>query len=473
MTNISNRFILTATITGLGLPFLSSCSPAPVKKPNVIIILTDDMGYGDISCYNQNQVKTPNIDQLAKEGVRFTDFYVPTPYCAPSRATLLTGRFPLRHGMVQNPAPDAGINDIGINAREVTLGNLFQGAGYQTKCIGKWHLGHQPEYFPVKHGFDEYFGILYSNDMRPVQLIENMDTVQYPVDQRLLTKTYTAKALDFIERNQKSPFFLYLAQAMPHKPLAASENFYSKGNSKELYESVIRELDWSTGEVISKLKELGILENTIVIFMSDNGPWYGGNAGGLKGMKATNWEGGTRVPFIIRYPDQFPQNKTVSTPCWSPDILPTLMKLTNIKTDPKIKLDGTDISEIIEGKTTSHGPIFTMKNSEIQTIRDGKWKLFLKEPPYYKEVDLTNWKDPRAPDGKTIIAPTEQANPADYPGIKPEKMEGEMLLFNLEDDPAESKNLIESFPGIKDKLVKQYINFQKSLPQNSIKNEPK
>jgi arylsulfatase A-like enzyme len=471
--NISNRFILSATITGLGLPLLSCGSPAQVKKPNVIIILTDDMGYGDISCYNKNQVKTPNIDLLAKEGVRFTDFYVPTPYCAPSRATLLTGRFPLRHGLVQNPAPDAGINDVGINAREVTLGNLFQGAGYHTKCIGKWHLGHKPEYFPVKHGFDEYYGILYSNDMRPVQLIENMDTIEYPVDQRFLTQKYTAKALDFILRNQNSPFFLYLAHAMPHKPLAASPGFFTKGDHVELYKSTIRELDWSTGEVINKLKELGILENTIVIFMSDNGPWYGGNTGGLKGMKATNWEGGTRVPFIIRYPRQFPRNKTVSVPCWSPDILPTLMKLTNIETDAKIKLDGTDITGIIMGKTTRHEPIFTMKNSEIRTIRDGKWKLFLNNPEYYKEVDLTNWKDPRAPDGTSIIAPAEQATPADYPGVKPEKLEGEMLLFNLEEDPAESTNLAESFPEIKKKLIKEYTQFMKTLPQTVVKIDAK
>lgn len=179
------------------IPFVSEGKPALHKKTNVVIILTDDMGYGDVSCYNQKQVKTPNIDRLASEGVRFTDFYVPTPYCAPSRATLLTGRFPLRHGMVQNPAPDAGINDIGINASEVTMGELFQGAGYRTKCIGKWHLGHKPEYFPVKHGFDEYFGILYSNDMRPVQLVENMDTVQYPVDQRLLTQKIYSQSAGF------------------------------------------------------------------------------------------------------------------------------------------------------------------------------------------------------------------------------------------------------------------------------------
>jgi len=447
----------------LCLSFVSEGKPKLNKKPNVVIILTDDLGYGEISCYNNNQIKTPKIDRLATEGVRFTHFYVPTPYCAPSRATLLTGRFPLRHGMVQNPAPDAGINDIGLNASEVTMGELFQGAGYHTKCIGKWHLGHKPEFFPVKHGFDEYYGILYSNDMRPVQIIENMDTVEYPVDQRLLTQKYTFNALDFIQRNQHEPFFLYLAHAMPHKPLAASADFYSKGDHKELYNSVIRELDWSVGEVTKKLNELGILENTIVIFMSDNGPWYGGNTGGLKGMKATNWEGGTRVPFIIRYPQHFPKGKTITTPCWSPDILPTLMKLTGIRTDPGRKLDGQDISAIIKGKSSDHPPIFTMKGNTIRAIRDGKWKLFVSKPDFYREVDLKNWRDERGPDGKTILAPENQATPADYPGVKPEIMAGEMLLFNLENDPTESTDLSGKYPLIKEDMIRKYNEFLNSF----------
>lgn len=455
--NNSNILIATGILSSLHcVP--GECTSKPNKKPNVVIILTDDMGYGEISCYNPNQVKTTNIDALAKKGVRFTDFYVPTPYSAPSRASLLTGRFPLRHGMVENPAPDAGINN-GLNPAEVTMAELFKGAGYHTKAIGKWHLGHKPEYFPAKQGFDEYYGILYSNDMRPVQLIQNMDTVEYPVNQRLLTQKYTAKALDFIERNQHSPFFLYLAHAMPHKPLAASEKFYSQGDFKELYTSVIRELDWSTGEVINKLKELGILENTIVIFMSDNGPWYGGNTGGLKGMKATNWEGGFRVPFIIRYPKEFPQGKEVKTPCWSLDIMPTLMKLTGVNTNPNIKLDGQDISAIIKGKSVDHSPIYSMKGTTIRTIRDGNWKLFVSKPEYYKEIDLKNWKDPRGPDDTTIIAPAVQATPADYPGVKPEKMEGDMLLFDLAKDPAETTDLSKQYPMVKEDLIRKYNEF--------------
>ncbi len=434
------------------------------KSPNVIIILADDLGYGDISCYGQTNYQTPNIDNIAEHGVICTDFYVPTPYCAPSRATLLTGRFPLRHGLVKNPTPDAGINDIGIAANEITLGNVFHDAGYRTKCIGKWHLGHKPEFFPVNHGFDEYYGILYSNDMRPVQIVENMDTVEYPVDQSLLTQKYTNKAIEFIERNKDKPFFLHLCHAMPHKPLAASERFYTPETPNDLYSDVIRELDWSVGEVMTKLKELNILENTIVIFMSDNGPWYGGSTGGLKGMKATTWEGGIRVPFIMHYPKVFPENTKVKVPCASVDIYPTLLALTGVNPSKTNTLDGQDITEILQGKQTEHIPVFSMHNSDIMSVRKGDWKLFVREPRYWKETDLSTWKDKRAPDGTTIIAPIlGQANPGMYPGIKPMKPKNEIQLFNLREDPTESTDLSQEKPEMVNELMQEFKKFEASF----------
>jgi uncharacterized sulfatase len=215
--------------------------------------------------------------------------------------------------------------------------------------------------------------------------------------------------------------------------------------------------------IIKQLKDLKILENTIIIFMSDNGPWYGGNAGGLKGMKATNWEGGTRVPFIIRYPDKLPVNKTISAPCWSPDILPTIMKLAGIKTDPGKYLDGQNILPILTGKKMVHNPIFTMREKQIKTIRDGKWKLFVVTPDFYKSTNLDTWKDSRGPDGKTIIAPVEQSTPADYPGLKPEKMEGEMLLFDLESDRGENNNLSAMYPEKVKEMMIKYESFLKSV----------
>ncbi len=434
-----------------------------LSHPNVVIILADDLGYGDISYFGQKKYSTPTIDNFADQSVVCTNFYVPTPYCAPSRATLLTGRFPLRHGLIKNPTPDAGINDIGISSEEITLGEVFQEAGYNTMCIGKWHLGHKEEFFPVNHGFDKYYGILYSNDMRPVQIVEDRDTVEYPVDQSLLTQKYTAKALDFISENRDKPFFLYLSHAMPHKPLAASADFYTPETPDDLYADVMRELDWSVGEVLESLEKYKLLENTIVIFMSDNGPWYGGSTGGLKGMKATTWEGGIRVPFFIHFPKVFNQHKKIDVPCWSPDIFPSLVSLTGIKPRKSNKLDGQDITKILKGSQTIHPPVFSMHNNTIMSIREDDWKLFVNKPRFYKEINLESWKDSRAPDGTTIIAPFEQATPAQYPGLKPEEPKNNIQLFNLKTDPTESNNLAEEKPELVEKLLTDYREFKKSV----------
>ena len=458
-------FLLGIIVIMFGICACSNTDEPKETKPNVVIILADDLGYGDISYFGQENYKTPNIDKFATEGVVCTDFYVPTPYCAPSRGSLLTGRFPLRHGLIKNPTPDAGINDIGIQAEEITLGEIFQQADYNTMCIGKWHLGHKEKFFPVNHGFDEYYGILYSNDMRPVQIIENRDTVEYPVDQNLLTKKYTEKAIDFIRQNKKRPFFLHLCHAMPHKPLAASKQFYTPETPDDLYADVMRELDWSVGEIMKNLKDLELLENTIVIFMSDNGPWYGGSTGGFKGMKATTWEGGIRVPFFIQYPKVFKENITVDIPCWSPDIFPTILSLANIENTGGNVLDGEDITEVLNGNKMEHKPVFSMHNSTIMSIRKGDWKLFVNKPRFYREVNLDNWKDKRGPDGTTIIAPFEQATPALYPGIKPEEPKNNIQLFNLKVDPTESNDLAQEKPELVKQLLQDYKTFELNLKQ--------
>lgn len=465
---IQNRILLLVWITLLASVF-SSCSNSvkpTATKPNVIIILADDLGYGDLSYFGQKNYSTPNIDKFAEQGVVCTDFYVPTPYCAPSRGTLLTGRFPLRHGLIRNPTPDAGINDIGIQDEEVTLGEVFQQANYKTMCIGKWHLGHKEEYFPVNHGFDDYYGILYSNDMRPVQIVETRDTVEYPVDQNYLTKKYTEKAIDFIKHNKENPFFLHLCHAMPHKPLAASELFYTPETPDDLYADVMRELDWSVGVIMESLKENNLLENTIVIFMSDNGPWYGGSTGGFKGMKATTWEGGIRVPFFIHYPKVFTEQKTIDVPCWSPDIFPTLLSLANIENTSNNTLDGENITEILKGNQTLHNAVYSMHNSTIMSIRKGDWKMFVNKPRFYHEIDLDTWVDKRGPDGTTIIAPFEQATPALYPGIKPEEPKNKIQLFNLKTDPTESNDLSEEKPELVEELMQEYISFKESATKN-------
>lgn len=434
------------------------------SKPNLVIILSDDLGYGDISCYGQKKYLTPQIDKIAEEGVICTDFYVPTPYCAPSRATLLTGRFPLRHGLTKNPTPDSkweSYDTIGISTSELTMGEILRNNGYKTKLIGKWHLGHYEKFFPENHGFDEYYGILYSNDMRPVQIMENTDAVEYPVNQALLTQKYTNKAIEYIRTNKNQPFFLQLSHAMPHKPLAASERFYTPDTPNDLYADVIRELDWSVGEVLRELEEHKILNNTILIFMSDNGPWYGGSTGGFKGMKATTWEGGTRVPFIIRYPKAFAANTKIDVPLWSPDILPTILSLANISTEGLNELDGSDITNHLNGTEKDHEPIFTMVENRIMAVRKGDYKLFVDVPRYKRLPD--DWVDPRGPDGTTIIAPMEQARPEDYPGVLPEKSVKKIQLFNVRKDKTESNNLADEMPEKVKELLEDYEKFKISL----------
>src|SRR5487761_1859994 len=234
-------------------------------RPNVVVILADDLGYGDLACYGHPNFKTPHLDRMAAEGARLTQFNTPMPFCAPTRAALLTGRYPFRCGMNGNPAPDGGPNAdaLALPESEVTLAQLFHHAGYATGMVGKWHLGHKrPEEMPTGRGFDEYLGILYSNDMRPVELVEGTQSVEYPVVQTTLTRRYTARALEFIERNRSNPFFFYFAHAMPHKPLAPAERFYKKSGAG-LYGDVLLDLDASVGEVLAKLAELDLDEKTL------------------------------------------------------------------------------------------------------------------------------------------------------------------------------------------------------------------
>lgn len=276
-------------------------------RPNIVVILADDLGFGDLSCYGHPKFKTPHLDRMAAEGARLTSFNAPMSFCAPTRASLLTGRYPFRCGMNGNPAPDGGpvADALALPTTEVTLAQLFKQNGYATGMVGKWHLGHKrPEQMPTGRGFDEYLGILYSNDMRPVELIEGTRAIEYPVVQASLTRRYTARAIDFIQRNRSTPFFLYLAHVMPHKPLATTEEYYKKSGAG-LYGDVLMDLDAGIGEVLAELKLLGIDEKTFVVFTSDNGAMFGGSTGGLRGMKGSTYEGGYRVPCLVRWPGKF------------------------------------------------------------------------------------------------------------------------------------------------------------------------
>jgi arylsulfatase A-like enzyme len=449
------------------LTLIAGLSPADAaeKKPtNVVLILADDLGYGDLGCYGHPRFKTPHLDRLAREGVRLTNFYTPVPYCAPTRASLMTGRYPFRCGLTTNPCPreDPALRNkeadrAGLPVDEVTLGDVFRKAGYATACFGKWHLGHQPQFRPLKRGFDEYFGILYSNDMHPVELIEGDKVAEYPVVQATLTRRLTDRAVDFIGRNKDRPFFLYLPHCMPHKPLAASEAFYKKSGSG-LYGDVIAELDAGIGRLLAKLKECGLAENTLVLFTSDNGPWYGGSTGGLRGMKGRNWEGGLRVPLIARWPGKIPPGQVRDEPAIMMDLFPTALAAAGIAPPKGRKLDGRDLLPVLTSKARSpHEALFSFKGDRLCSVRKGKWKLFVARPGPVKEKVWKpdeEWIDPRRPDGVRLLAPFEQAHPSQFPGVLTGDPVRTVGLFDLEADRAEQHNVADEHPEVVRELRK-------------------
>lgn len=446
------------------------------RKPNIILILADDLGYGDLSSYGQKQWQTPNIDRLAREGAKLTNFYTPTPYCAPTRASLLTGLYPIRHGLTSNPNPEKvnnsfqtyrGGDDLGIGSDQLLLSEVLSQAGYATKIVGKWHLGHKPEYYPRRHGFDEYYGIPYSNDMRPVVLMNNDSIIEYPVVQASLTQRYTQQALAFIENHKDQPFFLYLPHAMPHKPLVASERFYTPATKDDLYGDAMRELDWSIGQVLDRLSSLNLDKNTIVVFLSDNGPWFGGSSGDLRGMKSQNWEGGIRVPFLIRWPQRIPAAHVTGEIAGVIDVFPTLLSLAGLPLPAKQTLDGIDISSVLTSNAPSpHDALFSFYNASLQTVRKGKWKLHINAPESSTLPNTADWIDPRSPDGVTILAPFEQPRATQFPGINTGDASLPGLLFDLEADPTEQHSVADKHPEVVKSLTliaNQYLSkYQKA-----------
>jgi arylsulfatase A-like enzyme len=457
--------------SALGAPAILRAAQAGRRPPNFVFIYADDLGYGDLSCYGSTAHKTPHLDRMAGDGVRFTDFYVPTPYCAPSRASLLTGRYPFRNGMVFNPAPDAGINSVGLTASEITIAEALKPKGYKSACFGKWHLGHLPEYLPRTQGFDEYYGILYSNDMRPVQLVHNEKVAQYPVIQSELTRDYTDRAIRFIEQNRNNPFFVYVPHAMPHKPLAASEDFYTPDTPNGLYSDVIRELDYHAGRLLASLKRLNLDENTLVIFASDNGPWFGGETAGLRGMKGSSWEGGIRVPMIARWPGRIPAGRICSEMAGIIDILPTFCNLAGVAAPQDRTIDGRDIFPLMTSGSakTPHEALFSMSAADLVTIRSGKWKLHVRKPAtgfaHMDDAAAAQWVDPRGPDGLTLIAQHEQPRPNSYPGIRTGDEPKEMMLFDLETDRAEQRDVAAQNPEVVARLRKMFDRVDDEVPR--------
>jgi uncharacterized sulfatase len=361
----------------------------------------------------------------------------------------------------------------------VTLAQLFKQAGYATGMVGKWHLGHKhPEQMPTGRGFDEYLGILYSNDMRPVELIEGTKAIEYPVAQATLTRRYTARALDFIERNQQKPFFLYLAHVMPHKPLATTEQYY-KQSGAGLYGDVLMDLDAGIGEVFEKLKELKIDERTFVVFTSDNGPWFGGSTGGLRGMKGSTYEGGFRVPCIARWPGKIPAGHVNNSPAVMMDLFATALNVAGISPPDDRVIDGRDIMPLLTSNaTSSHSAIFGQQNVRLASVRDNRWKLHVVAPrDNFATLNKPGerWIDPRGPDGVTILAPYEQYQPSDHPGLVSGDDAMPMQLFDLQADPGEQSDIAAQHPDIVARLKMLHNEMNRDVPaiSSQTKQPPK
>jgi arylsulfatase A-like enzyme len=380
---------------------------SPGRPPNVVIMFTDDQGYGDLGCYGHPTIRTPNIDRLAAEGARLTQFYVPSPVCSPSRAALLTGCYPKRVGMHEHVIFPTYAH--GLHPDEDTIADVLSRKGYATGCFGKWHLGHRDGLLPTDQGFDVFVGIPYSNDMsqfhRPegskythsLPFLHDKEIVEWEPDQRLLTRRCTEATVDFIEANADRPFFAYVPHAMPHIPLYASEDF--EGTSRRgLYGDVIEEIDWSMGEILAALEGQGILDDTIVIFATDNGPWLpykqdGGSAGPLAGGKGGNKEGGQRVPCLIRHPQGIPAGLVVREVATSMDLLPTIGAWTGVELDSERAIDGHDITALLGGERDAASPteafLYYTAHGRLAGIRQGRWKLMLESGSLHDlEVDV-------------------------------------------------------------------------------------
>lgn len=430
------------------------------KQPNIVIILCDDLGYGDIAEYGAIQYNTPNLNQMAAHGMRFTQFYAGEAICSASRAALLTGCYPNRIGIHDALNPNS---EIGLSDKEMTIANLVKQNNYATAIFGKWHLGDAYKFLPLQHGFDKWVGLPYSNDMWPVDYEGNPITdssnwrIHYPPlplydgnkvvkiiknldDQGTLTTIYTKHAVDFINKNKSKHFFLYLAESMPHVPIAVSDKF--KGKSKQgLYGDVIMELDWSVGQVLKALKDNGLEKNTLVVFTSDNGPWlcfgdHSGSAGGLREGKATSWEGGQKEPCIMYWPGVIPEGTICNQLASTIDLFPTIASLTQTKL-PDHKIDGVNILSLLKGEENAEPRkefYYYLGLNQLQGVRDQEFKLVL---PHY---------------GRTYegFAPGKGG----FPGGTDEHHYTGLALYDIRRDPGERYNVIDSYPDEVAKLLK-------------------
>ena len=452
-------------------------SAAEPRLPNVVIILADDLGYADLGCFGAEKIRTPNIDRMAAEGMKFTSFYVAQAVCSASRAALMTGCYANRVGM------QGALNHTskeGIHPDELLLPEMCQKVGYVTGAFGKWHLGTYPMFNPLRHGFDEFLGIPYSNDntkfhpslakeMPPLPFYDGLKVIETDPDQSQFTRRFTERATSFIERNKGRPFFLYLPHVMPHVPIFASAAFRGK-SAAGLYGDVVEELDWSVGQILDAIKRCGIERDTLVVFFSDNGPFlsYGNHAGSAKPLregKLTTFEGGVRVPFIARWPGRVPTGQVCDEPVMEIDLLPTVAGLTGAK-PPERKIDGHNMLDLLEGRPNAKSPheaLYFYGGSELQAIRSGEWKLHFPHP--YITVDGEPGRD-----GKPVkfglmkpkaITQSGVEGIASRHGYRVEKTE--LALYHLKGDPGETRDVAKEQPEIVERLQKLAEPMRKEL----------
>ena len=426
------------------------CAPPNIyTPPNFIIIFADDLGYGDLGSYGHPTIKTPNLDKMASEGVRFTQFYVGSSICTPSRAALLTGKLPIRTGMYGNRSVLFPDNAGGLDPKEITIASALKEYDYKTACIGKWHLGHLQEYMPTNHGFDEFYGIPYSNDMRPegkwdyarenfppLPFLDGLDTIGLSIDQSQFIDMFTKRSVDFIKKNKDKSFFLYLAHTAPHTPLVSSKT--QKGRSiRGAYGDVVEELDQSVGTILQVLKDLKIADNTFVIFTSDNGPWGwanvdGGSSGLLKGNKGSVYEGGYRVPAIAWMPGTIKKG-TVSTALASTlDLYPTLIAMTGNEIFSQEELDGLNIKNTFFNNEPVRHDIHYYRQDTLIGIRHKQWKMYIKDP--------NPWND----------------------DLRKEDMP---VLYNIEHDPSEKYNVADNNSDIVNEILSLSVDHIREVPK--------
>lgn len=393
-------------------------------RPNVVLIFMDDMGYGDLSCTGSSLIKTPRMDAVADQGMTFSQMYASAPTCTPSRTALLTGRYAQRVGLPRVIFPT---DPEGLSSWEVTVADLLGEAGYACAAYGKWHLGAQAKHNPVNHGFDHFVGLPYSNDMDPVALQVGADVVEENVDQTTLTRRYTDEAIDFIDRHADEPFFVYLPHTMPHIPLHVEEEF--RGTSAAgTYGDVIECIDHHVGRLMDHLDERSLTDNTLVIITSDNGPWFEGSTGGLRGRKIDTYEGGIRMPFIARWPGRIEPGSTCTTPACLVDLMPTLVGLAGQQVPDDRPLDGVDIAPLLLGGDLPERTLYFFSHWHLNAIRHGRWKL---------HVDRFPTKDLR-----------------ELP-----------QLFDLEADPGECYNLAALYPDVLDQMTQRLETFAAEIEE--------